>query len=71
MTIRLRLSALAKVFTIGSLVTFTFLASAHQPLITDDTGTQGAGSNQLEFSYSHDRTEQAVAATRSRAVPLV
>ena len=31
-------------------------ASALQPLITDDTGTQGAGGNQLEASYGRDRT---------------
>lgn len=26
-----------------------------QPLITDDTGTQGAGGNQIEVSYGHQR----------------
>jgi len=28
---------------------------AYQPLITDDTGTQGDGGNQLEFSVNQDR----------------
>lgn len=30
-------------------------AFAFQPLITDDTGTQGTGGNQLEFSINRDR----------------
>ncbi|MBI5921251.1 MAG: hypothetical protein HY847_06330 [Betaproteobacteria bacterium] len=34
-------------------------AWAYQPLITDDTGTQGQGGNQLEFSYERDRAKQA------------
>lgn len=31
-------------------------AQAMQPLITDDTGTQGSGGQQIELSYTHDRT---------------
>jgi hypothetical protein len=31
------------------------LAFAYQPLITDDTGTQGSGGNQLELSWQHGR----------------
>ncbi|MFA7279652.1 MAG: hypothetical protein WC100_06115 [Sterolibacterium sp.] len=34
-------------------------AWGYQPLITDDTGTQGQGGNQLEFSYERDRAKQA------------
>lgn len=34
-------------------------AFAFQPLITDDTGTQGAGGNQLEFSINEDRAQSA------------
>lgn len=64
-------SALARAFTSACLLTLASLASAHQPLITDDTGTQGSGGNQLEFSYNHDREEQAGAKTRTRTVPLV
>lgn len=66
-----RLSAQARTFAGGCLVTFASFASAHQPLLTDDTGTQGSGGNQLEFSYSHERTELAGATTRSRMLPLV
>ena len=47
------------------------VASAFQPLVTDDTGTQGAGGNQLEFSYVQfvEKTPDATATTRS--VPFV
>jgi hypothetical protein len=34
----------------------TVPAFAFQPLITDDTGVQGAGGNQLEFAYVGQRT---------------
>jgi hypothetical protein len=43
---------------------------AFQPLITDDTGTQGQGANQLEFSFSDDRVEQAGVVYSARALPL-
>lgn len=46
-------------------------AFAFQPLITDDTGTQGAGGNQLEFSYGFDRTKSAGETERSHSVPVV
>lgn len=41
-----------------------------QPLITDDTGTQGQGENQLEFSFSHDRVEQGGLSSTTRVLPL-
>lgn len=43
---------------------------AYQPLITDDTGTQGQGENQLEFSFSDDRIEQAGVISSLRMLPL-
>ena len=43
---------------------------AFQPLLTDDTGTQGLGENQLEVSFSDDRVEQAGVAYSSRVAPL-
>lgn len=43
-------------------------AFAFQPLITDDTGTQGAGGNQLEFSLNEDRERLAGDVTRTRAL---
>jgi len=45
-------------------------ALALQPLITDDTGTQGAGGNQLEASYSRDRTRVDGDTERVHTVPL-
>ncbi len=47
-----RLSVLLAVAMAGASAS----ALALQPLITDDTGTQGLGGNQLEVSYSRDRT---------------
>ena len=46
-------------------------ASAFQPLITDDTGTQGADGNQLEFSFNEDRSRMDGNTDRSRAFPVV
>ncbi len=46
-------------------------ASALQPLITDDTGTQGAGGNQLEVSYSRDRARVDGDTERVHSVPVV
>ncbi len=57
-----------------SLATVAVLSSpvlALQPLITDDTGTQGAGGNQLEVSYNRDRTKVAGETERVQSVPLV
>jgi len=42
-----------------TLAGFSVPASAFQPLITDDTGTQGSGGNQLELSLNEDRAEAA------------
>ena len=46
-------------------------AFAFQPLITDDTGTQGAGGNQIEFSVNDDRESSAGVTARIRTLPLV
>lgn len=45
--------------------------SAFQPLITDDTGTQGSGGNQLEFSLNEDRAKLAGNIERLRTMPIV
>jgi hypothetical protein len=47
------------------------VASAFQPLVTDDTGTQGAGGNQVEAAYN--RTVDKAPGTRevTHEVPLV
>lgn len=45
-------------------------AAAFQPLVTDDTGTQGAGGNQLEFSIDAERTREAGVTTQVRSFPF-
>lgn len=44
---------------------------AFQPLITDDTGTQGAGGNQLEAAYNRTVDKIDGAKTVTRDIPLV
>lgn len=50
---------------------FSLQALAFQPLITDDTGTQGAGGNQLEFYFNEDRATAAGDTVRVQTLPLV
>ena len=40
------------VFALGHIVLLPTVASAFQPLVTDDTGTQGAAGNQIEAAYN-------------------
>jgi len=46
-------------------------AFAFQPLITDDTGTQRAGGNQLELSLNRERVEAAGLVDRVSTLPVV
>ena len=46
-------------------------ALALQPLITDDTGTQGSGGNQLEVSFSEERAKMSGNTDRTRSLPVV
>jgi hypothetical protein len=48
-------------------------ALAYQPLVTDDTGTQGAGGNQLEFAWVHDHSKDTATGdtTRVNTLPVV
>ena len=58
-------------WAVALLLTMSATSSwAFQPLLTDDTGTQGRGENQLEFSFSDDRVEQSGVAYSSRVAPL-
>ncbi len=50
---------------------FSFQVLAFQPLITDDTGTQGADGNQLEFSFNEDRATAAGDTVRVQTIPVV
>lgn len=45
-------------------------AFAFQPLVTDDTGTQGERGNQVEFSIDGDRAKEAGETTRTRTLPF-
>ena len=45
--------------------------AAAQPLITDDTFTQGQGGRQLELLYSDERARQASVVGRSRAIDAI
>lgn len=44
---------------------------AANPLITDDTGTQGAGKAQLEFTGEYNRSEQDGAVTKTITAPTM
>jgi len=44
---------------------------AFQPLLTDDTGTQGIAANQLEFSFNEDRVKTAGDRVRAQTLPFV
>lgn len=47
------------------------LAPAFQPLVTDDTGTQGAGGNQVEAAFNWTRDALPGDKQNAREVPLV
>lgn len=54
-----------------TLAGFSLPAAAFHPLITDDTGTQGSGGNQLEFLFNEDRANAAGNIERLRTRPIV
>jgi len=56
---------------IVSFAAFSLHAGAMQPLVTDDTGSQGAGGNQLEFSFNQERSAAEDGTLRTRSLPLV
>lgn len=45
-------------------------AFAYHPLVTDDTGTQGFGRNQIEIGYDHGRSVQDGIVSNSHSFPL-
>lgn len=53
------------------LVASSNVAMAFQPLVTDDTGTQGKGGNQLEFSYNQERSSSRGSTTNIQTLPTV
>ena len=63
-----------RLLTLATLLTLAGLpvaASAFQPLITDDAGTQGSGGNQFEFALREDRALAAGRVERLRSLPVV
>ena len=50
---------------------FSLPASSFQPLITDDTGTQGTGGNQIELSLDQERTKVSGEIERVQTFPMV
>ena len=55
----------------GLLALATGAAHALQPLITDDTGTQGSGGNQLELSVARERATAGGESEHTQTVPVV
>ena len=55
----------------GLLAIFAVSAHALQPLVTDDTGTQGAGANQIEFSWNEERARTNGETERTSSSPVV
>lgn len=55
----------------GAACAFAGLASAFQPLITDDPGTQGLGGNQIELALNQIRASADGLTERTNGLPLV
>jgi hypothetical protein len=53
-----------------TLALLTCKAHALQPLITDDTGTQGRGGRQIEAAYTFDRIKSGGDYERAQSLPL-
>ena len=58
------------VISLGCIALLPAAASAFQPLVTDDTGTQGAGGNQLEATYNRTRAKAPDTRVVTHEVPL-
>lgn len=61
--------SLLSTLLIAALSGASLSAHALQPLVTDDTGTQGDGGNQIEFSYNHDRARANGETERTHGLP--
>jgi len=57
--------------SLGGIALLPAIASAFQPLVTDDTGTQGAGGNQIEVAYNRTRDKTPDARVIAHEAPLV
>jgi len=61
----------APIRLLGCIALLPVAAWAFQPLVTDDTGTQGAGGNQIELAYNRTVAESPGAKDTTHEVPLV
>ncbi|MBI3041689.1 MAG: hypothetical protein HYY78_02555, partial [Betaproteobacteria bacterium] len=59
------------VVSLGCITLLPAVASAFQPLVTDDTGTQGAGGNQIEVAYNRTVDKAPDARVVTHEAPLV
>lgn len=59
------------VILLGCMTLLPAVAAAFQPLVTDDTGTQGAKGNQIEFSYLKSDEEEPGNTAVTHSFPLV
>ena len=56
---------------LGCIALLPAIASAFQPLVIDDTGTQGAGGNQVEAAYNRTADKAPDARVVTHEMPLV
>lgn len=61
----------AAAFVATSTLFFPYGSFAFQPLVTDDTGTQGAGGNQIEAAYNRTVEKTGGAREAAHEVPVV
>jgi len=59
------------IIPLGCMALLPAVASAFQPLVTDDTGTQGAKGNQVEAAYNRTADKVSGTKTVTQEVPLV
>jgi hypothetical protein len=55
---------------LAGLVCLSDQALAYHPLVGDDTGTQGAGGNQIEIGYDYDRSSLGGVADEGHGFPI-
>jgi hypothetical protein len=58
------------IIPLAGVVLLPAAASAFQPLVTDDTGTQGAGGNQVEAAYNRTTDKAPGVKTTTHEVPV-
>lgn len=67
---QVRTSSLPASLVSLGLIALPLPALAFHPLITDDTGTQGTGGNQLELGYDYAKSKTGGVSETAKAVPF-